>query len=195
MLPLDVSALWLAAGAGLDAFGAAGLAFGAAAGLMPRRGLILLASAASSTCFGAHYLSLGSPTATAMSAVAVGQNLLAARFVREEGSPPWLTGLFGAVFVLVIGIMLATWTGWPSAFAGVGMLLSTAGRLQRTAQGLRGLFLGASLCWLCHNLLVGSVYGLLCDGLSITALTVALLRGWAGRELLGGPFGGKAVPA
>ncbi|KMO44142.1 hypothetical protein VQ03_04180 [Methylobacterium tarhaniae] len=195
MFSLDISSLWLAAGAHLDVFGTAGLALGATAGLMPRRGLILMVSAAAATCFGIHYLFLGSPTATAMNAIAVGQNLLAARFVREDGVPRCLAGLFGAVFLLVIGIMLATWTGWPSVFAGIGTLLSTAGRLRRTAQGLRGLFLGASLCWLCHNIVVGSVCGLVCDLLSITTLTVALWRGGVGRGVLQATTGGRAVPA
>ena len=41
---------------------------------------------------------------------------------------------------------------------------------------MRQLFLGASLCWAGHNLLVGSVFGLTCDVLTILGLVIALLR-------------------
>jgi hypothetical protein len=41
---------------------------------------------------------------------------------------------------------------------------------------MRLLFLGASLCWGGHNLLVGSVFGLTCDVLTIFGLVIALLR-------------------
>ena len=41
---------------------------------------------------------------------------------------------------------------------------------------MRQLFLGASLCWAGHNLLVGSVFGLTCDVLTICGLAIALLR-------------------
>ena len=41
---------------------------------------------------------------------------------------------------------------------------------------MRLLFLGASLCWAGHNLLVGSVFGLTCDLLTIFGLGIALLR-------------------
>ena len=43
-------------------------------------------------------------------------------------------------------------------------------------QPMRFLFLGASLCWGGHNLLVGSVFGLTCDVLTIFGLVIALLR-------------------
>jgi hypothetical protein len=41
---------------------------------------------------------------------------------------------------------------------------------------MRLLFLGASLCWAGHNLLVGSVFGLTCDLLTILGLGIALWR-------------------
>lgn len=41
---------------------------------------------------------------------------------------------------------------------------------------MRLLFLGASLCWAGHNLLVGSAFGLTCDLLTIFGLAIALLR-------------------
>ena len=44
---------------------------------------------------------------------------------------------------------------------------------------MRRFFLGASSCWALHNMLVGSVFGLTCDLLTLTALVIALVRGGA----------------
>ncbi|MCJ2056914.1 YgjV family protein [Methylobacterium sp. J-048] len=73
-------------------------------------------------------------------------------------------------------LTITTWNGTPSACAVVGALLATAARLNAAPQTMRLLFLGASLCWAGHNLLVGSVFGLTCDLLTILGLGIALWR-------------------
>ncbi|TXM90749.1 YgjV family protein, partial [Methylobacterium sp. WL103] len=57
----------------------------------------------------------------------------------------------------------------------LGALLATGARLQGDPQGMRRLFLGASLCWAVHNGLVGSVFGLTCDLLTVSGLTLSLI--------------------
>jgi hypothetical protein len=52
-------------------------ALGVAAGLMPRRNLILLASSLCSALFCIHFLRLGSPTGAAMCAISLVQSLAA----------------------------------------------------------------------------------------------------------------------
>ena len=180
MSPADLAALaWNAAREHLDLFGSLGLCLGFVGGMMPRRSLILLTSAACSGCFALHFLRLGAQTGTAMCLVSVMQSVVAARWIGPASRAAWVAPLFLASSLVALGLTLATWNGWPSACAGLGSLLATTARLQGSAQAMRRLFLGASSCWLIHNMLVGSVFGLTCDLLTIAALVIALARGGA----------------
>ena len=168
---------WSAAAAThLDLFGSLGLILGFTAGVMPRRTWILAASAACAACFGAHYLTLGALTGTAMCAISVLQSLVSLRCVGAPGRSGWIPPVFAASTLAAACLTAATWNGWPSACAATGSLLATGARLQAAPQTMRHLFLGASLCWAGHNLLVGSVFGLTCDVLTILGLVIALLR-------------------
>jgi hypothetical protein len=183
MLPFDsLAGLWAVA-PGLEPFGALGVLAGSLAGLMPRRVLILACSSLCSACFFAHYLRLGSPTGAAMCALSVFQGLAAAVAVGADGRRrPWLGGLLVASSGLCLALTALTWTGWPSAFAGAGALLAAAARYQTDAHAMRSLMLACSLCWAGHNLVVGSVFGLICDSLTLSALAMALWRYGPARE-------------
>lgn len=167
-----------------DLFGALGLTLGFAAGIMPRPQLILFTSAACAACFGAHYALLGSATGVAMCAVSVLQSLLAGRFARAETRPPWFGTLFATTSLVVALLVLATWNGWPSAFAGTGALFAIAARLQSSASSMRRLFICASLFWAGHNILIGSAFGFACDLLTLSGLALALWKSER-RDLVG----------
>lgn len=168
--------VWCAAGDGIDIFGLLGMILGFAAGVMPRRSWLLIAAAACATSFGLHYLHLGALTGATMCAIAVLQNLIAARLIGPDGRAAWTAPLFAASSLAAACLILATWDGWPSACAGTGALLATAARLQARPQVMRRLFLGASACWAGHNILVGSAFGLTCDVMTILGLAIALAR-------------------
>ena len=167
----------------LDIFGALGLVLGFVAGVMPHRAAILVASAACAACFGLHYLRLEAATGAAMCVVSALQSLAAARFGGRARRPAWFAPLFAASLCLVLGLTAATWNGWPSACAGIGALLAMRARLQAEAGAMRRNFLGASLAWAGHNLLVGSAFGLTCDLLTLSGLVVAMGRAGRGRPL------------
>nr|WP_132254234.1 YgjV family protein [Methylobacterium segetis] len=186
-----VPTLLSAVGSHLDIFGALGLALGFAAGMMPRRSLILCVSAACAATFGLHYWHIGAVTGMAMCSISVVQSLVSARFIGPGSRRAWVVPVFGASSLVAASLTLATWSGWASACAGVGALLASAARLQADAQTMRRLFVAASLCWAAHNLLVGSVFGLTCDLLTISGLVVALRRR-AGRTGAG-PLRAKAA--
>lgn len=137
---------------------------------------MLLASAACAVCFALHFLRIGALTGAAMCGIAVVQTLISAQAIGPGRRAPWVAPLFAGSFLAAAGMMLATWSGWPSACAGLGTLLATVARLQGEAGTMRRLFVGASLCWAVHNGLVGSVFGLTCDLLTLTGLGIALLR-------------------
>lgn len=168
-----------------DLFGALGLTLGFTAGIMPRPQLILFTSAACAACFGAHYALLGSTTGVAMCAMSVLQSLVAARFAQSQARPPWFGGLFAASSLVIALLVLATWNGWPSAFAGTGALFAMAARLQGSASSMRKLFVCATLFWAGHNILVGSAFGFACDLLTLSGLGIALWKSER-RAIVGG---------
>ncbi len=58
----------------------------------------------------------------------------------------------------VLILTAATWSGWPSAFAGIGALCAIRARFQADAEAMRWNFVGASLAWAGHNILVASPF-------------------------------------
>jgi hypothetical protein len=160
----------------IDLFAALGLVLGFVSGAMPDRRSILLGSAACATCFSLHYLRLGALTGSAMCVLSVAQSLAAAGFGAQERRPVWFAPFFAASASLVLGLTALTWAGWPSACAGIGALFALRARLQVEARSMRLHFLGASLAWAGHNILVGSPFALTCDILTLTGLVVALVR-------------------
>ena len=184
MIAADTVFAWYdLAGTHLDIFGSLGLTLGFLAGLMPRRPWMLAGSAACAACFGAHYLKLGALTGAAMCAVAVVQSLVSLTCLGALSRTGWVHPLFAATTLLAAWLTITTWNGTPSACAAVGTLLATAARLQAAPQTMRLLFLGASLCWAGHNLLVGSVFGLTCDLLTLLGLGIALWRALPARPI------------
>ncbi|WP_279602160.1 YgjV family protein [Methylobacterium sp. E-005] len=177
MYAVDYLSVWyVSAAAHLDLFGSLGLCLGFTAGIMPRRDRILLASAACAAAFGVHYLTLGAFTGTAMCAISILQSLVALTCLGRPGRSGWVAPLFAGSTLAAACLTAITWNGWPSACAALGTLFATGARLHAAPQPMRLLFLGASLCWAGHNLLVGSVFGLTCDLLTIFGLGIALLR-------------------
>jgi hypothetical protein len=179
MLPSPLDS-WLAALAAMEPFGALGLLAGIASGLMPRRNAILLASALCSALFCVHFLRLGSGTGAAMCLISVIQSLAAAG-AHHGRRPPWFAGLFAGSSALAVALTLATWAGWSSALAGAGSLLATAARLQTDVRRMRLVLVACSLCWMGHNLILGSTAGLASDLFTLTSLGLGL---WLDRRAL-----------
>ena len=171
---------WISALGRIDLLGALGLSLGFASGLMHRRARILLVSAACATCFGLDYLRLGATTGAALCALSVMQGLASARYGARAQRPAWFGPFFAASAGAVLALTAATWAGWPSAFAGIGALCAIRARLQAEAEAMRLNFVGASLAWAGHNLLVASPFALACDAVTLAGLFIAIAR--SGRE-------------
>jgi hypothetical protein len=133
---------------------------------------ILAVQVIGSALFALHYLLLGAPTAAAMCSAGAVQGLAAALIARRR----LRIGVYGAAVAGGVALTLATWSGLPSLLAQCGQLASAAGRLQRDLQRLRLCFLGSTLIWVSHNLLMGSVWGLASDTLTLTSLVAGLWR-------------------
>ena len=71
---------------------------------------------------------------------------------------------------------IATWQGLPSSLAAAATTLSIAGRMQGNETLLRVLLLASTPFWATHDLLVGSLPGLIADLMSMAIGAAMLLR-------------------
>jgi Bacterial inner membrane protein len=68
-----------------------------------------------------------------------------------------------ALVPLLLGAAAVTWQGWLSLLSAMATALSTLGRMQGNEIALRVLMLASAPFWATHDLLVGSLPGLLAD--------------------------------
>lgn len=186
---------WLnAAGSHFDIFGSLGLCLGFAAGTMPRRNLILLTAAAGSACFAMHFLRLGAYTGAAMCTLSLLQSLVSAFCLGSRKRSGFVAPVFALSSLAAASLTLASWNGWPSGCAAIGLFFSTCGRLQNDPQRMRLLFVGSSSFWAGHNCLIGSPFALTCDLLTISGLIIALWRAGSTRPAPLSPAMPESLP-
>jgi hypothetical protein len=137
------------------------------------RRVILALQCVAAALFGFHYLMLGAPTAAGLCLAAIAQGASAALISNRRIR----LGVFAATVAAGVASTVLTFTGLPSVLAQTGSLLTATGRLQRGTQAIRWCFLAAEVFWVSHNLIVGSVWGLTSDTLSVAMLLIGLWRG------------------
>jgi hypothetical protein len=140
--------------------------------LLRERRAILAVQVTGAVLFALHYLLLGSPTAAAMCALGVVQGLAVLLLPRRE----WRIAAVSATVLVSLAATATTWSGLASLFSQLGGIAGAAGRLQSDTQRLRLFFLLSVVFWCAHNLIVGSVFGLFADALSLTGLLLGLWR-------------------
>lgn len=140
--------------------------------LLRRRKAILIVQVAGSLLFGLHYLLLGAATAAAMCVMGALQGIALVTLVERRHR----IGVVGATMAIGALVTTLTWSGLPSLLSQAGQAMSAIGRLQLDTQRLRMWFLISVVFWCSHNLMVGSVFGLASDTLSLTSLLLGLWR-------------------
>lgn len=140
--------------------------------LLRRRQSILAVQVAGSLLFGLHYLLLGAPTAAAMCVMGALQGVALVVLIDRRRR----IGVVGATMAVSLVVTSLTWMGLPSLLSQAGQAMSAIGRLQIDTQRLRKWFLVSVAFWCTHNLMVGSVFGLASDTLSLTSLLLGLWR-------------------
>ncbi|MFL7903598.1 YgjV family protein [Azospirillum argentinense] len=155
-----------------DLAGAAGFVLVALWPWLSGRRALLAGQGASAAAFALHYLLIGAGTGAAMS----GLSVLQVATAWPDDRPQWCRALYVATVPLLAVLAVSTWAGWPSACAAAGMILATAARWSRSALLLRALFLAAGACWVAHDLLTGSTFGLAADLLCMVGLVYGALR-------------------
>ncbi len=154
--------------------GAAGVALGSSWALFRQRRTILVCQSLGSLGFAFHYLLLGSGTAAVACTTSLVQSLSGAVVGSER--PRWLAPLYAATFLVVLATAYLAWHGLPSLFAAGGAFFAMLGRWQREPQRMRLVFLASSSCWVLHNSLVGTPFGLASDTLALSAILLGLYR-------------------
>jgi len=155
--------------------GLAGMACLAAWPLFRQRSAMLVTYIGNNLAFVAHYALLEQWTAVSMNGLMGVQTVVAIWLVRW----PRLRWVYYAFIPALAAASLVTWHGTPSFLAAAATTLSTIGRMQGKEVVLRMLLLASTPCWTAHDLMVGSLPGLVADLLSMAIGATMLLRGSA----------------
>jgi inner membrane protein len=140
--------------------------------LFRTRWAMLLVYIGNNVAFVLHYALLDHWTAVAMNGVMSLQTLVAIMLVRL----PKLRWAYYALMPMLALACLATWQGWTSFLSGSAAAFSTLGRMQANELILRVLLLASTPFWAAHDLMVGSLPGLIADLLSMATGSVMLAR-------------------
>lgn len=154
------------------ATGIAGLSAATLSTLLGGRRAILLAQAAASCLFLLHFLLLGAQTGMLMCGLGLIQMA-----VRIRRNPCRALGLLYALTVpAALAVAVLSWQGPMSALSATGFLLATLGRWQGDVGRMRLFFILATLVGSGHNLLAGSVFGLVSDAMGLSGHCIGLWR-------------------
>ena len=122
---------------------------------------------------GGHYALLGAYTGALMNALSALQVLAAIPIDRRPG----LRWLYLSIVPAIAIVSVATWSGWPSACAALGMTMLTLGRFQSDPTRMRIVLLAAVPFWLAHDVLIGSLPAITADIATMAIGGLALMRG------------------
>lgn len=154
--------------------GLAGTACGMSWPLFRSRIGMLLAQLATNLFFALHYALLGAETGCAMNLLAAAQVVAAVPL----GTRPGFRLVYLAVLPFIAAGVALTWSGVPSVFAALGFAFISLSRYQIEVRPFRLAMAVALPCWFAHNLLVGSLPGMLSDvvGMTLNLMMLARLR-------------------
>jgi hypothetical protein len=153
-------------------FGLAAMACLVAWPLFRTRATMLIVYIGNNLGFAVHYALLDQWTAVAMNGLMAVQTIVAIWLIRW----PRLRLAYYALMPVVAGASIATWQGSPSFLSAVATTLSTIGRMQRNETFLRALLLASAPFWAVHDLIVGSLPGLVADLLSMATGAAMLVQ-------------------
>jgi Bacterial inner membrane protein len=139
--------------------------------LFRRRSTMLMTYIGNNLGFAAHYALLGQWTAVAMNGLMAVQTVVAIWLVRR----PRLRWVYYGLMPVLAGGSFVTWQGLPSFLAAAATTLSTIGRMQANEATLRAWLLASMPFWMAHDLIVGSLPGLIADLLSLATGVMMLL--------------------
>lgn len=120
--------------------------------IFPNRRHMLIVQLGIAAGFGAHYWLEGAQTAALLNGLGL-LHVLASLFWGTSTRMKWVG--YAMIPAIVIGC-LATWSGLPSLFSGIGTTIIAVGRVQVSPSRLRVFVLAGTPFWLLHDLMIGS---------------------------------------
>lgn len=131
----------------------------------------LLAGQVLACCFMfSHFMLLGAYTGAAVMGVAGFQAALAIPL----GLKPKFKRIYMAAFLLTPLVCFATWQGAQSVFSSLALAIVCVANFQLNQIHQRGLLITAIFAWFAHNLIVGSVPGLISNMLALVVSSYML---------------------
>lgn len=94
----------------------------------------------------------------------------------------------GLTVPAALAVAVLSWQGPMSALSATGFLLATLGRWQTAVGRMRVFFVMATVVGAGHNLLAGSVFGLVSDAMGLGGHCVGLWRAGMIRSLIRRPI-------
>lgn len=127
--------------------------------LFRKRSSMLCMQAVGDFFFAAHYYFLEAGTAALMNLLGGIQAMLAIPL----GESPKFKWLYIGTLPVIAFMALMTWQPPASIFSSLGFAIVSIGRYQLDTTKFRFYLLLALACWIIHNIIVGSIPGLIAD--------------------------------
>lgn len=152
--------------------GALGLVLVVSSFWLKRRKHIIAVQGLGSVCFGVHFLLLGAITAVMVNAILILRNLLFLKYSAAD-RPVW--PLVSILLLATIPLIVAGFD-WVSVLPVGALVVSTIGAWSRSEQTIRLWTLGAPPLWIVHNIITGSIPGVINEVLVFASIVGSWLR-------------------
>lgn len=122
---------------------------------------------------GLHYAMLAAYTGMIMNFASIATNFVYFLRIRKGKSTLPFQIIFGLMFV---GLGIWQWTAWYCIFVILAKVISSVSLGIKKTMVIRIMNLISTPCWLCYDIIVGSIPGMCSDILVIVAVASALIR-------------------
>lgn len=134
----------------------------------------------SDVLWGAHYFMLGAYSGAVLNGINMGREVI----FQLKTSKKWAQTPIWAVVFIVINLTstIFSWQGWQSLLPAVGASIAVVGLWCAKPLTIRLFSLPSTTCWLIYAILSGTVSGIICNVIQLTAIFVGLRRDFKERK-------------
>ena len=128
----------------------------------------------SDVLWGTHYFMLGAYSGGVLNVINMGREVI----FQLKTSKKWAQTPIWAVVFIVINLTstIFSWQGWQSLLPAVGASIAVVGLWCAKPLTIRLFSLPSTTCWLIYAILSGTVSGIICNIIQLTAIFVGLRR-------------------
>ncbi|MBR5871027.1 MAG: YgjV family protein [Clostridia bacterium] len=128
----------------------------------------------SDVLWGVHYFMLGAYSGAVLNGINMGREVI----FQLKTSKKWAQTPIWAVVFIVINLTstIFSWQGWQSLLPAVGASIAVVGLWCAKPMTIRLFSLPSTTCWLIYAIMSGTVSGIICNVIQLTAIFVGLFR-------------------